>query len=185
MVSTQLTEAGCAAGRQTITSAMADSWCRAAKQNASQGAMRQVLRVSSSLLHPSRSPGLAKLLATTPPHWYSTAASCRTAPTGHHVCTQAALADSSQLHLPCLKDAAEQGGSNSALQPGLGPTRPGGLTGLASCCRHLSRPLPQAFRVACHFGDSEREVHDSLRISSSAVFNGVLMFALKEVSPPA
>lgn len=105
--------------------------------------------------------------------------------TGHRVCTQAALADSSQLHLPCLKDAAEQGGSSSALQPGLGPTRPGGLTGLASCCRHLSRPLPQAFRVACHFGDSEQEVHDSLRISSSAVFNGVLMFALKEVSPPA
>ena len=36
--------------------------------------------------------------------------------------------------------------------------------------------------MACHFGDSEQEVHDSLRISSSAVFNGVLMFVLKEVS---
>eukprot|EP00891_Asterochloris_glomerata_P005532 jgi/Astpho2/5532/gw1.00079.30.1_t len=42
------------------------------------------------------------------------------------------------------------------------------------------RQVLRAFRVACHFGDSEREVHDSLRISSSAVFNGVLMFALKE-----
>ncbi len=68
--------------------------------------------------------------------------------TGHRVCTQAALADSSQLHLPCLKDAAEQGGSSSALQPGLGPTRPGGLqvwqaavvTCLVPCRRHSAWP---------------------------------------------
>ena len=39
----------------------------------------------------------------------------------------------------------------------------------------------QAFRLACHYGDSEVEVHETLTATSSSVFNRLLIFMLKEV----
>ena len=38
----------------------------------------------------------------------------------------------------------------------------------------------QAYRLACHYGDSEEEVHETMKISSSAVFNKLMLFVLKE-----
>lgn len=38
----------------------------------------------------------------------------------------------------------------------------------------------QAYRLACHYGDTEEEVHDTMKISSSAVFNKLMLFVLKE-----
>ncbi|KAL3162814.1 hypothetical protein ABBQ32_009271 [Trebouxia sp. C0010 RCD-2024] len=40
--------------------------------------------------------------------------------------------------------------------------------------------LLQAYRLACHYGDSEEEVHETMKISSSAVFNKLMLFVLKE-----
>jgi nucleolar complex protein 2 len=40
--------------------------------------------------------------------------------------------------------------------------------------------LVQAYRAACHYGDSEAGLDTTLRISSSAVFNRVLLFMLRE-----
>ncbi len=39
----------------------------------------------------------------------------------------------------------------------------------------------QAYRAACHFGDTEEEVAAAMRIASSHVFNQLLMFMLQEV----
>lgn len=41
--------------------------------------------------------------------------------------------------------------------------------------------LLQAYRLACHYGDSEEQVHETMKISSSAVFSKLMMFVLKEV----
>ena len=41
------------------------------------------------------------------------------------------------------------------------------------------RPL-QAFRVACHYGDTETEMDSSLRSTSTVVFNRLVIFVLKE-----
>ena len=38
----------------------------------------------------------------------------------------------------------------------------------------------QAYRLACHYGDTEEEVHETMKISSSAVFNKLMLFVLKE-----
>ena len=40
--------------------------------------------------------------------------------------------------------------------------------------------LLQAYRLACHYGDTEEEVHETMKISSSAVFNKLMLFVLKE-----
>lgn len=40
--------------------------------------------------------------------------------------------------------------------------------------------LLQAYRLACHYGDSEEQVHETMKISSSAVFNKLMLFVLKE-----
>ena len=40
----------------------------------------------------------------------------------------------------------------------------------------------QAYRLACHFGDTEEEVHETMKISSSAVFNKLMLFVLKEAN---
>lgn len=55
-----------------------------------------------------------------------------------------------------------------------------------SCHSFMLRPFwcntaIQVFRVACHYGDSEAEVHETLRATSSSVFNKLLIFMLKEV----
>eukprot|EP00887_Chlorella_sp_A99_P000978 scaffold5.g978.t1 len=42
------------------------------------------------------------------------------------------------------------------------------------------RSLTRAYRVACHYGDSEEQVDETMRIASSAVFNRVMLFVLKE-----
>ncbi|BDA42546.1 Nucleolar complex protein 2 homolog [Coccomyxa sp. Obi] len=42
------------------------------------------------------------------------------------------------------------------------------------------RKLLKAFRLACHYGDSEVEVHETLTATSSSVFNKLLIFMLKE-----
>ncbi len=39
-------------------------------------------------------------------------------------------------------------------------------------------PLCQAYRAACHYGDSEEEVEESMRIASSAVYNKLMLFVL-------
>lgn len=44
------------------------------------------------------------------------------------------------------------------------------------------RQLLKAFRVACHYSDSEAETEASLQITSSRVFNQILLFVLKEAS---
>ena len=143
--------------------------------------MRQVLRVRPRLLHSSRIPAHAQLLATTQSHWCTPAASRCTAPL---VIVR--------LHWPTLARFIcpvwnmQQSGVAAAppCTPRLGPSVQA-ASGVWQAAGVSCLSLLQAFRVACHFGDSEQEVHDSLRISSSAVFNGVLMFVLKEVSPPA
>lgn len=38
----------------------------------------------------------------------------------------------------------------------------------------------QAYRLACHYGDTEEEVHETMKISSSTVFNKLMLFVLKE-----
>lgn len=38
----------------------------------------------------------------------------------------------------------------------------------------------QAYRLACHYGDTEEQVHETMKISSSAVFNKLMLFVLKE-----
>ena len=38
----------------------------------------------------------------------------------------------------------------------------------------------QAYRLACHYGDSEEQLHETMKISSSAVFNKLMLFVLKE-----
>ena len=43
----------------------------------------------------------------------------------------------------------------------------------------------QAYRLACHYGDSEEQVHETMKISSSAVFSKLMLFVLKEVSLPS
>ena len=43
------------------------------------------------------------------------------------------------------------------------------------------RSLVKAFRVACHYGDSEESFEGTMRITSSATYNTVMMFMLKEV----
>jgi nucleolar complex protein 2 len=55
------------------------------------------------------------------------------------------------------------------------------------CKAALKNPTPgtvkhlvQAYRAACHYGDSEAGLDTTLRISSSAVFNRVLLFMLRE-----
>lgn len=40
--------------------------------------------------------------------------------------------------------------------------------------------LIKAYRVACHYGDTEQQLSSSLTISSGAVFNRVMLFMLKE-----
>jgi len=44
------------------------------------------------------------------------------------------------------------------------------------------RQLLKAYRVACHYSDTEAETEASLQITSSRVFNQILLFVLKEVS---
>lgn len=39
----------------------------------------------------------------------------------------------------------------------------------------------QAYRVACHLGDNEEDMDATMRIVSSAVFNKVMVFMIKEV----
>ena len=38
--------------------------------------------------------------------------------------------------------------------------------------------MSQAYRVACHYGDSEEQVEESMRIASSAVYNKLMLFVL-------
>lgn len=40
----------------------------------------------------------------------------------------------------------------------------------------------QAYRLACHYGDTEEEVHETMKISSSAVFNKLMLFVLREAN---
>ena len=47
------------------------------------------------------------------------------------------------------------------------------------------RQLLRAYRVACHYSDTEDETDASLQITSSTVFNRVLLFVLKEARCPA
>lgn len=42
------------------------------------------------------------------------------------------------------------------------------------------KALLKAYRVACHYGDGDEEMAATLRITSGAVFNRVLLFMLKE-----
>lgn len=45
----------------------------------------------------------------------------------------------------------------------------------------LQSAVVQAYRVACHLGDVEEDMEAAMRIVSSAVFNKVLIFMVKEV----
>lgn len=42
------------------------------------------------------------------------------------------------------------------------------------------RSLLRAYRVACHYGDSEDQVQESLRLGSSAAYNKLMLFVLRE-----
>jgi len=42
------------------------------------------------------------------------------------------------------------------------------------------RNLLRAYRVACHYGDTEEQVDEGMRIGSSAVYNQLMLFVLKE-----
>ena len=72
-----------------------------------------------------------------------------------------------------------------SLGPCLSPTM------YSSCSQHtaMSRGAigclsveesPQAFRIACHFGDTETEMDSTLRSTSVIVFNRLVIFVLKE-----
>ena len=39
----------------------------------------------------------------------------------------------------------------------------------------------QAYRVACHYGETEEELDATMRIASASSFNDLLLFVLKEV----
>ena len=39
----------------------------------------------------------------------------------------------------------------------------------------------QAYRIACHLGDQEENLDATMRITSSTVFNKILLFMIKEV----
>ena len=39
----------------------------------------------------------------------------------------------------------------------------------------------QAYRVACHYGETEEELDVTMRIASASTFNDLLLFVLKEV----
>ncbi|EFN57450.1 hypothetical protein CHLNCDRAFT_142934 [Chlorella variabilis] len=43
------------------------------------------------------------------------------------------------------------------------------------------RNIMKAYRVACHYGDSEEQVEESMRIASSAVYNKLMLFVLREI----
>ena len=43
------------------------------------------------------------------------------------------------------------------------------------------RQLLKAYRVACHYSDTEDDTEASLSITSSHVFNRLMLFVLKEV----
>ena len=106
----------------------------------------------------------------------------------------------------CRAPAAERGAADSVVrrsqeaclaagdaQPAQGAQWP--LTLLSSepapLLRRSERILPllcvraQAFRVACHYGDSEAELEETLGAVSGAVFNRLLIFMLREVGAPA
>lgn len=40
----------------------------------------------------------------------------------------------------------------------------------------------QAYRVACHLGDQEETLDATMRITSSTVFNKILLFMIKQVN---
>lgn len=42
----------------------------------------------------------------------------------------------------------------------------------------------QAYRIACHLGDQEESLDATMRITSSTVFNKILLFMIKEVHFP-
>ena len=42
------------------------------------------------------------------------------------------------------------------------------------------RSLLRAYRVACHYGDSEDQVQEGLRLGSSAAYNRLMLFVLRE-----
>jgi len=43
------------------------------------------------------------------------------------------------------------------------------------------KSILRAYRVACHYGDSEDMVEEGMKIASSAVYNKLLLFVLKEM----
>lgn len=107
--------------RSGVTLAMVEGWCAAAREKASMGAVRNIIKVGA--LGGSR---------------------CWQRRGGCRCCVQWP-----SLLTPCL--------------PTLSP----------------SLPLdPQAYRAACHYGDSEEEVEESMRIASSAVYNKLMLFVL-------
>lgn len=48
----------------------------------------------------------------------------------------------------------------------------------------LFLPRLQAYRAACHYGDSEEQVEESMRIASSAVYNKLMLFVLVRLFVP-
>ncbi|KAI3438608.1 hypothetical protein D9Q98_001031 [Chlorella vulgaris] len=43
------------------------------------------------------------------------------------------------------------------------------------------RNIMKAYRVACHYGDSEEKVEEGMQIASSAVYNKLMLFVLREI----
>ena len=58
------------------------------------------------------------------------------------------------------------------------PPRSSADHGAASFLYPLVSSFVQAYRVACHYGDSEEQVEESMRIASSAVYNKLMLFVL-------
>lgn len=115
--------------RSGVTLQMAEGWCAAAREKASMGAVRSIIKVGGRGRQPSGEGGAPAL-----------------------PCSGCLLA------LPPLLR------SHSAAYSSL-PPFPAFLS-------------IQAYRAACHYGDSEEQIEESMRIASSAVYNKLMLFVL-------
>ena len=52
---------------------------------------------------------------------------------------------------------------------------------LSTASLAATKALLRAYRVACHYGDSEDQVQETLRMGSSAAYNRLMLFVLKDI----
>ncbi|KIY92006.1 hypothetical protein MNEG_15957, partial [Monoraphidium neglectum] len=76
--------------------------------------------------------------------------------------------------------AAEKEGRKAAVNVTSGMVEVWCARALEGASITAMRQLLKAYRVACHYGDSEAELDAGLRLSSGAAFNRLLLFVLRE-----